>query len=72
VTSYRYLTLPTGSVMIIPVEDAPSVFGTYVSPTSFIPFDTPEERERKEAQQREESAGKVRAILSQVSWEGKP
>lgn len=70
-TRYRRFTLPSGMVLSCPDEGFRPTYGTYVSPTSFIPFDTQEDREREEARQREAAAEKVRAILSEASWAGK-
>ena len=54
-TRYRHLVTPSGMIMTYPLEDL-LTFGTFVTPTSFIPVKSAEEL-------REEAAAKVLAVL---------
>lgn len=40
-TRYRHFYLPGGTVLSAPVPESRVTFGTYVTPTRFIPFDRP-------------------------------
>jgi hypothetical protein len=66
VTRYLRSALPSGMVvtLIVP-EPEPAKFSTYVTPTSFIPFSTPEELAAQARESRDEAAAKVLAVLQE-------
>ncbi len=61
-TRYRYHHLPSGAVFTELVENA-LIYGTFVMPTSFIPFDDPEEIA---ANDRREAARKALSVLREA------
>ena len=59
-TRWSHHVLPSGMVVSLPMPEPEVSYGTYVSPTSFIPLKSPEEIA---AEERQEAAAKALAIL---------
>jgi hypothetical protein len=60
VTRYLHSWTPSGMVISVPFPDRLVTYGTYCAPTSFIPFDDPEEVAERE---RAEGAGRALDVL---------